>query len=297
MSDLQVQDRHFTALDIRAQVNLIQEVMQAVMKKDEHYGTIPGTKKPSLYKPGAEKLLVTFRIAAQAPLIEDLSTSDTIRYRVTRPGQSINSGAFLGAGVGECSSDEEKYKWRKPVCDEEWEEAAVDRRREVWKKYDGKTYKQKQIRTNPADVANTILKMADKRAYVALALQTTAASDIFTQDIEDMPAEVAEAVAGEEPHKEPIKAPVAKKAEKKADVNSVTFVPAVISVKNGEGKNGSWTKYGIKDDKGAWYGTFDESLGQRAEIAKEEGRQVVVSFDFDGKYNNITALEIVEAAQ
>ena len=38
---------------------------------------------------------------------------------------------------------------------------------------------------NPADYYNTVIKMADKRAIVAAVLYSTAASDTFTQDIED----------------------------------------------------------------------------------------------------------------
>jgi hypothetical protein len=39
---------------------------------------------------------------------------------------------------------------------------------------------------NPADYYNTCLKMAKKRAHVDAILTVTAASDIFTQDLEDM---------------------------------------------------------------------------------------------------------------
>lgn len=38
-----------------------------------------------------------------------------------------------------------------------------------------------------ADVYNTVLKMAVKRAHVAAILFVTCASDVFTQDVEDMP--------------------------------------------------------------------------------------------------------------
>lgn len=184
-----VGDRTYRAMEIRAHVNLIQEVMEAVMVKDVHYGIIPGTPKPTLYKPGAEKLLVTFRVSPES-FVEDLSTDDAARFRVIVKGTSIITGVYLGSGVGECSSDEEKYKWRKPVCDQEWDETPIDRRREVWKKTAASPAKIKQIRTNKADLSNTILKMADKRGYVALALKTTAASDIFDQDIEDIPEEI-----------------------------------------------------------------------------------------------------------
>src|SRR3990167_2002023 len=53
-----------SAQDVRAQVNLIQEIMKEVMHKDEHYGVVPGTgTKPTLLKAGAEKLCLTFRLA------------------------------------------------------------------------------------------------------------------------------------------------------------------------------------------------------------------------------------------
>lgn len=183
-----VEDRALTAVEVRAQVNLIQEVLKGVMKADTHYGIIPGCKQPSLFKPGAEKILSTFRIAVD-PDVEDLSTHDEAKYRVKAKGISMASGNFLGGGIGECSSDEEKYKWKKAVCNEEYEATPADRRREKWfKGYQNKpNYQVKQVRTNPADVANTILKMAKKRAQIDLTLTVTAASDIFTQDIEDLP--------------------------------------------------------------------------------------------------------------
>lgn len=173
-----------TAAQIRAQVNLIQEVMAAVMKKDTHYGIIPGVSKPSLWKPGAEKLLATFRISAQIKCVEDLSTPTAIRYRVTVQGVSP-SGAVLGEGIGEASSDQTKYAWREMICQQEYDETPPDQRRAIWKK-GTHPYKVMQIRTNPADQANTILKMAHKSGLIAMCLVVTGASDIFTQDIEDL---------------------------------------------------------------------------------------------------------------
>jgi hypothetical protein len=192
-----------TALDIQSQVNTIQHVMKQVMKEGVHFGIIPGTKAPSLYKPGAEKIMATFRLSAE-PEVTDLSTPDQIRYlvkvRLTSP-----SGVNVGAGIGECSSNEEKYKWRSSVCQEEFDDAEPARKREKWckGKYDqrtrspGKAYKVQQIRTEPADLANTILKMAKKRALIDAVLTATAASDCFTQDVEDLPPEYLDASSDE----------------------------------------------------------------------------------------------------
>lgn len=184
-----VVDAH-SAAEIRAQINRIQEVMKGVMKAETHYGTIPGTDKPTLYKAGSEILLSTFRIAVQ-PEVIDMSDDNEIRYRVLAHGIHMASGNTVGTGLGEASSSEEKYKWRRAVCDEEYEEAEVDRRRiKFAKARNGTIYRNKQIRAEPADVANTVLKMAKKRAQIDLTLTALAASDIFTQDVEDLPEEL-----------------------------------------------------------------------------------------------------------
>lgn len=186
--------RSLTAADVRAQVNLMQDVMIEVMRDGTHYGTIPGTKSKSLYKAGAEKLMATFRLAAK-PEVTDLSEGGEIAYRVTVNLLSAN-GSFIGAGIGECSSAEDKYSWRAAICDEEFDATPENRRRIKFSKYQGRVEKKKQVRTNPADVANTILKMAKKRAQVDAVITATAASDIFTQDIEDLPEEVVAEIVG-----------------------------------------------------------------------------------------------------
>lgn len=182
--------RSLTAADIRQRVNTIQEVMTAVMKPNVHYGVIPGCKKPSLWKPGSEVLLATFQIATSIEVV-DLSTEDCIRYQVRVIGTHAPSGMVVGEGIGECSSNEEKYKWSK-AWDEEFDATPENRRRVKLGKY-----KDKQVRVEPADVANTILKMAKKRAQIDMTLTATGASDCFDQDLEDLPEGVVEA------HREP----------------------------------------------------------------------------------------------
>ena len=193
------ENKPLTKVQVVAQKRLIQEVMEAVMigpsEKNPagvHYGIIPGCKLPSLFKAGSEALLSTFRIAVE-PTVEDLSTRDSFRYRVTLRG-IIPSGEIVGAGVGEASTDEEKYHWRGAVCDKEYDTTPDDRRRikygkpTSWNK-EGET---KQVRTNPADLANTVLKMAKKRAQIDLTLTALGCSDVFAQDLEDLPEELRE---------------------------------------------------------------------------------------------------------
>lgn len=186
-----------TAEQVKGQIQLIQRVTKGVMKKDMHFGKIPGTQKNTLYKAGSEVLLTTFRIGVELQ-VEDLSTTDCIRYRVTVTGRHQLSGIALGQGIGEASTNEEKYRWRRAVCDKEYELAPEDRKRIKFQKYGQTVEELKQVRTEPADVANTILKMAKKRAQIDMTLTALACSDMFTQDLEDMPAELRDQAAAEE---------------------------------------------------------------------------------------------------
>jgi len=174
-----------TAKQIAAQSKLLQKVIAEVMQEDVHFGIIPGTNKPTLYKAGSEKLLSTFRIAV-IPEVFDLSTEDCIKYRILAKGVHQTTGILLGVGVGECSTDEEKYKWRKAICEEEFIDTDDERRRYKYKQYyDQPVERVEQVRTEPADLANTVLKMAKKRAQVDLTLTATGASDMFTQDLDE----------------------------------------------------------------------------------------------------------------
>lgn len=184
--------------EVLAHVKAVQEVMRSVMKPNVHYGAIPGAgDKPTLLKPGAEVLCMTFRIADRYE-VDDMSRDGVIRYRVRCVGEHQMTGAMLGTGLGECSTDEEKYRWRKAVCKEEFDATPDNMRRVKFGRKQGGHYTAQQIRTEPADLANTALKMACKRAKIAMVLNVTAASDMFSQDLEDLDAELVRHLAEDE---------------------------------------------------------------------------------------------------
>ena len=193
-----------TVATLKANVQLVQHVMRDLMVEGTHYGKIPGTgDKPTLLQPGAETICLAFHWAARYA-VEDLSIPDVVRYRITCELWSRDSGEFVGSGQGEASSDEEKYRWRRAVCDDEWEATAEDRRRVKWGKgKGGSTYTTKQVRSEPADIANTVLKMGSKRALIAATRTASGCSDMFAQDLEDLPAAVREAVTGQPQEKAP----------------------------------------------------------------------------------------------
>ncbi|NGM17740.1 hypothetical protein GMI70_07010 [Eggerthellaceae bacterium zg-893] len=158
------------ALEVRAQVNQIQHLMKEVLINGEHYGTVPGCgKKPTLLQPGAEKIAYMFHLVP-AYDVERMDLGGGHReYEVTCTLTQRDTGEVVGGGMGTCSTMESKYRYRKD-------------------------YRSGQRTENPdiADTWNTVMKMAKKRAFVDAVKSTTAASDIFTQDIEDLPQAFAE---------------------------------------------------------------------------------------------------------
>lgn len=156
-SAIAVQDE-LTIAQLVDQVQLIQQAMEAVMKRGEHYGTIPGAgSKQVLFKAGAEKLCLLFRLDPEYDVVESYHDDGHYTARVTCKLSHVTTGNRMGSGVGLCTSKEKKYAFRKG-----------------------------QPNMELPDTYNTVLKMACKRALVAAVLNTTGASDIFTQDLEDV---------------------------------------------------------------------------------------------------------------
>lgn len=176
---------------IKQRIEAIQNLMTQVLKKDTDYGIIPGMPKgtkPSLWKPGSEQILAMFQIACE-PVVEDLSVEDCYRYRVTTRLTNVQTGEFLGAGIGEASTDETKYKWKACYSKAEFAATDPDRRKIKYTTWEGNEKEQMQVRQEPADLANTILKMAKKRSQIDATLTVTGASSMFEQDLEDLPEE------------------------------------------------------------------------------------------------------------
>lgn len=157
-------------------------VVTSLLKEGTDYGKIPGTDKPVLLKPGAERMNLAFGCVANYEVVEqeidhsrhnnyvkskkvwrNAHQGDRVFTLETQAGESTGlyryvvrcrivnraTGEIVGEGVGSASTMETKY---------------VDR---------------------PQDLENTVLKMSQKRALVAASLNAYALSDRFTQDLED----------------------------------------------------------------------------------------------------------------
>lgn len=188
------------------------DLIDSIMKPNVDYGIIPGTSKNTLLKAGAEKATSFFGLSARfrdAVVVEDFTGKDHegepfFFYRRTC---ELWRGDYIVASVdGSCNSFEKKYRYRNSdrLCPSCGKPAIIKGKQEYgggWLCYKNKggcgaKFGDKdqsiigqdngQIK-NPdvADLANTILKMADKRALVAATLIATGLSEYFTQDIED----------------------------------------------------------------------------------------------------------------
>jgi hypothetical protein len=169
----QTQRMGFSAEELIYQTQKILEVKEKAMIEDVHYGTIPSCSKPSLWKAGAEKLCNAFRLQ---PEFETTSRDDPNRNIKWEKYNNKNK-KIEGMTQGYMEYDSRCTLTHIPTGD-------------VWAKNVSGSCNNFEARyrsLSPYDVKNTLEKMAEKRALVAAVLIGTAASDIFTQDIEDMP--------------------------------------------------------------------------------------------------------------
>ncbi len=225
-----------TVKDALMRYQAMKEFVDGILKPKVDYGIIPGTSdKPTLLKPGAEKLASFFGLRPVFTVNERIDDW-TGESRGGEPFflrdykcQLYRAGELIGEGCGSCNSWESKYRYRNanrkcPVCGKEtiikgkaeygggW--ICFAKKGGCGAKFDANdpqiTGQETGKIKNPDifDQVNTIDKMAQKRALIAAVLIATNASDYFTQDIEDfVDAEFAEMHEQEtEPTKEAKKA-------------------------------------------------------------------------------------------
>jgi len=193
-------------------MNALNEILEAVLKEGVHYMQIPGVKEKSLKKAGADVLAVTFRLSMDI-VKEDVKelTGDHREYSFVMQARHIASGNIIASGVGTCSTMEKKYRYRqehgsgKEVGDipqgfweawkgrksggkmpAEFKGCYPEKVNGKWRLFKNDDMGERIENPEIADCYNTVRKMAYKRAYVACAINSTACSHIFTQDLDDM---------------------------------------------------------------------------------------------------------------
>lgn len=182
-------EQNFTS-DMKA-IIAFQAIVHQNMVQGHDYGVIPGTKKPTLLKPGAEKIVKLLGLSDTYEVIEQVEdwNKPFFHFMVKCKLISAKHNIVVSEGLGECNSMESKYRWRW-VYDNEVP-AHLDKTKLVKQEKTNFRTKGKYwiFRVDNEDIysqVNTILKMAKKRGLVDAALSVGRLSDLFTQDLEDM---------------------------------------------------------------------------------------------------------------
>jgi len=174
-----------------AAIHAFQGLVRSQLKEGHDYGTVPGIQRPTLLKPGAEKITKLLGLAEQYDILDRTEDWDKplFRYLIRCRLVSIRTGQEITQGLGECNSMEAKYRWRWVWPDDL--PTGFNKEGAVFRTVKGGG---KQYRIPNDDIysqVNTLLKMAEKRAKVDAALSVGRLSDLFTQDMEDLRGEAA----------------------------------------------------------------------------------------------------------
>lgn len=159
----ELQQRELTVDQLIERRTKIEDAMQRAMKKGVHYGTIPHVSKPTLFKPGAELLCTLFMFDPEYESETSFDENGHFHVKTKCVLFHMPTGNRIASGEGYCTTAEKRYAFKR---------GGVERPRE-----------------DLPELYNTVVKMANKRALVAAVLNATAASDVFTQDVEDRPSE------------------------------------------------------------------------------------------------------------
>lgn len=132
-------------------ISQFQQVIQNTLHQNHDYGIIPGTEKPTLLKPGAEKILMMMGLRSEFEIVDSTRDFEKGFFQYQVRCKLLKGDTVITEGLGACNTREKKY-----------------------------------MKMDPYTMDNTVLKMAKKRALIDATLLVASLSDIFTQDLEDM---------------------------------------------------------------------------------------------------------------
>jgi len=134
-----------------SKITQFQQVIQKTLHQGHDFGIIPGTDKPTLLKPGAEKILMMMGLRSEFEIVDSTRDFEKGFFQYQVCCRLVKGDMIITEGLGACNTRERKY-----------------------------------LKMDPFTMDNTVLKMAKKRALVDAALLVASLSDVFTQDIEDL---------------------------------------------------------------------------------------------------------------
>jgi hypothetical protein len=249
---------------LRAGQERLAMIHRELMHPEVDYGIIPGTKNPTLLKPGAEKLCQFYGLCPE--FVDKVSYGDgetaphiTVESTCVLRLGSL-SGLAVAMGRGAATSWETRYRYRRgerscPGCGcvgtvikgkQEYGGGWIcfAKKGGCGAKYgEGDPQITEQVVGNvenpdPFDLLNTLIKMGKKRSHVDAVLTATATSGLYTQDMEDM-APREEAPDAETPGQPP---------------NGSGQQRASRAVQGAERQNGYASAPGTNNLKCSWHG-------------------------------------------
>ncbi len=157
-----------------------------VFEEGVHYGKIPNTDKPMIFKPGVELLLQIHSLGHRLEMVKEVEDWENgfFYYRIKAVIFDKRTGNVVCEGLGSCSSKETRYGVRWLFASEL--PSGVDKESLKYKEFDrrdgqGSFRKYEWKNENVADQQNTILKMAVARALRDGGLRATFGSSLFTE--------------------------------------------------------------------------------------------------------------------
>lgn len=192
--------------EMESRLEALDKFRARIMKDGTDYDVLPGTDKPTLLKPGAEKLLLAFGLVPYFPpggveAIADYATG-YFSFRIECQARIRGTSEVVANAFGSCNSKEPKYRYRidRPKCPSCQRDLFRSKQAPEWFCWRAKggcgvtvgfdripeNSAKRVENTEPYDLINTLDKMAQKRALVAVALIATATSGAFNQDLDEI---------------------------------------------------------------------------------------------------------------
>jgi hypothetical protein len=137
-----------------SKINGFHTIVKSTLIQGTDYGIIQGTTKPVLFKSGAETILMLFGIASSIEIVSavpEVLGKDTEFVSYTIKCRLMRDGIIVSEGIGTCNTCEKKYKHEDAL-----------------------------------NIANTIMKMASKRALLDSVLRVASLSAVFEMESGDM---------------------------------------------------------------------------------------------------------------
>lgn len=174
--------------DTVQKVRVLQGTLKNILTEKHDYGKIPGCgDKPTLLKPGAEKILMAMGITATYELLEHTEKFEGLGFFAYTVKCILNkNGIKITEGLGHANSKEKKWAYEYVYEKDLPEGANKDLLKKKKINSESGTFYKYEVEADANSKANTILKMAKKRAQIDAVLSVASLSEIFTQDFDDV---------------------------------------------------------------------------------------------------------------